>query len=363
MGYYYDIKDDFKLYPDCWCYIIVGGRNTGKTYSTLVDSKESNEGFIFLKRTNEDVNNMCAGKNLFRKRGEEDEVIEFDLSPFADINIDKGWNVQAEKVYNGLGAFMEYDEDDNLLSNTPIGYIFSLNKVGKFKGFGGLRKCKRLIFDEFIASPWERVNREEGNQTMDLYKTISRDREHKGLPALKLICLANANKVNNPLFKTLQIVEIVSEMIAKKIEYMCVRGIMIHLVKDNPDFYKTESSTQIYKAMHNTTWGKMAFDNEFSRDDFSLVTPKINLKNAAPVCKVLVDSEVWFIWCKNDEYYVTYSRHNSKEEYNLNREGDVKAFYYNVVGYIQDSVVSGTARFASYRMYDVIYHLKDNFKM
>ena len=29
--YYYDIEDDLREYPDAWCYIVVGGRNTGKT--------------------------------------------------------------------------------------------------------------------------------------------------------------------------------------------------------------------------------------------------------------------------------------------------------------------------------------------
>ena len=32
---YYNIRDDVNAYPDAWCYIIVGGRNTGKTYGCL----------------------------------------------------------------------------------------------------------------------------------------------------------------------------------------------------------------------------------------------------------------------------------------------------------------------------------------
>ena len=67
MSYYYDIQDDLKKYPDCWCYLIVGGRNTGKTYSTLKDARNSSKGFIFIKRTNLDVNNLCAGGHVHNK--------------------------------------------------------------------------------------------------------------------------------------------------------------------------------------------------------------------------------------------------------------------------------------------------------
>ena len=361
MSYYYNIQDDFKLYPDCWCYLVVGGRNTGKTYSGLKDAKENNKGFIFIKRTNLDVNNLCAGGHVHSKALDMD--FEFDLSPFADLNDDMGWNVKANKIYDGLGGFWNYSTDNELVSSKPLGYIFSLNRVAKFKGFGGLRDCQEMIFDEFIASPWERISREEGNQVMDLYKTVSRDREHRGLPALKLIGFANANDISNPLFNTLQITDEVSHMIDAGMEYLVIRGIMIHLLKDSSEFYQKESETQIYKAMHNTVWGRMAFDNEFSRNDFSNIKKRINIKGAIPVCTIYFENEVWYIWQKDNEYYCTYMKHNSDDIYDLNKEGDRKRFFYNIVGYMIDAVSEGRAYFNSYRMFDVIYHFRENFKI
>ena len=360
MGYYYNIQDDLSKYPDCWCYAIVGGRNTGKTYSALADAKENNKGFIFIKRTNLDVNNLCAGGHIHNKTMDMD--FEFDLSPFADLNDDKGWNIKANKIFDGLGGFWEYNLDDKLLKKSPIGYIFSLNRVAKFKGFGGLRNCSEMIFDEFIASPWERVSKEEGNQVMDLYKTVSRDREHRGKPPLKLIMLANANDISNPIFNTLQITDEVAAMIARGDEYMCIRGIMIHLLKDNLEFYQRESQTLIYKAMHDTTWGKMAFDNEFSRNDFSYIKKKINIKRAIPVCRVIYENEVWYIWKKERKYLVCYSRHNLNNIYDLSIEGDRKRFFYNEWGYLSDSVRDGLAEFQTFLMYDVLYHFREYFK-
>ena len=361
MSYYYNIQDDLKAYPDCWCYLIVGGRNTGKTYSTLKDAKNSSKGFIFIKRTNFDVNNLCAGGTVHNTKMDID--FEYDLSPFADLNADMGWNVKANKIYDGLGGFWDYTVDGDLLSKKPIGYIFSLNRVAKFKGFGGLRDCEEMIFDEFIASPWERISREEGNQVLELYKTVSRDREHRGKPPLKLICLANANDISNPLFNTLQITDDVARMVDAKKEYFLDRGILVHLIKDSDEFYEVESKTKIYEAMHNTVWGRMAFDNEFSRNDFSCIRKKQNLKHATPVCQVRFDNELWYIWKRDEYYFINTSAHHSSVFYDLNREGDRRKFFYHEVGYIQDAVSYGTAFFKNYRMYDVIYHFKDNFKL
>ena len=361
MGYYYDVRDDFAKYPNCWCYLMVGGRNTGKTYSALRDAKENKKGFIFIKRTNLDVNNLCAGGHVHNKKLDTD--FDFDLSPFADLNSDFGWNVKANKIFDGLGGFWDYTKEDELISGTPIGYIFSLNRVAKFKGFGGLRECTEMIFDEFIASPWERISREEGNQVLELYKTVSRDREHRGKPALKLICLANANDISNPLFNTLQITDDVAHMIDEGCEYWCERGIMVHLIEDSEEFYEKEASTQIYEAMHDTVWGRMAFDNEFSRNDFSCIKKKQNIKRAIPDCTIKFDNELWFMWYKDGTYYVNTSKHNSKEFYDLSREGDRRKFYFNKVGYIQDAVASGEAEFKTYRMFDVIYHFRENFKI
>lgn len=360
MGYYYNIQDDFAKFPDCWAYAIVGGRNTGKTYSCLYDAKSNEKGFIFIKRTNLDVNNLCAGGSVHNKKMDMD--FDFDLSPFEDLNEDYNWNVKANKIFDGLGGFWDYSLDDELLSKKPLGYIFSLNRVAKFKGFGGLRSCEEIIFDEFIASPWERVSKEEGNQLMDLYKTVSRDREHRGNKPLKLIMLANAYDISNPIFNTLQITNEVADMIAAGEEFRVIRGILIHMLKDNPKFYKKESETQIYKAMHNTPWGKMAFDNEFSRNDFTNVRKHINIKNAIPVCKILYENEVWYVWRKDRKYLVTYSRHNFNNIYDLSIEGDRNRFLYNEWVFISESVREGLAEFQTFLMYDVLYHFRDYFK-
>ena len=60
--YYYDVRDDLK--QGCWLNLIVGGRNTGKTYSTLRMCKEDKKDFAFTKRTNDDVKILCEGAGV-----------------------------------------------------------------------------------------------------------------------------------------------------------------------------------------------------------------------------------------------------------------------------------------------------------
>ena len=361
-GYYYDFDEMcLKKFPDCWCYIVVGARNRGKTYSCLINRVRNKENFIFIKRTNLDVNQLASGGNVHSAKLDMD--FDFDLSPFADINDDMGWNVQARKIADGLGGFWDFDENDELKSKKPLGFIFSLNKVAKYKGFGGLRSCKYIIFDEFIAQPWERISKDEGNQTMELYKTASRDREHRGQPPLKLVCLANANDISNPIFNTLDIVNDVCDMIAAGEHLKVVRGICIQLVEDNEDFYKLESETEIYKSMHDTEWGRMAFDNEFSRNDFSHVKKHINLKNATPVFEVKYKHDIYYCWNRNGTYLMTNAKHNAGIVYDLSVEADVRRFYFNELFKLVDATTCNRCEYKTYKMYYLIFHFKELFKI
>ena len=44
---YYSIKSDVELYQNYWCFVVVGGRNTGKTYGALKYMYE-NSGDMYL---------------------------------------------------------------------------------------------------------------------------------------------------------------------------------------------------------------------------------------------------------------------------------------------------------------------------
>lgn len=353
---YYDIREDYNRYSDAWCYIIIGGRNTGKTYGTLEMFREDNEPTIFTKRTNEDIDTICAGNALGKKAAE----YEVDLSPYKAINRDKGCHIKAYKIKNGLGGFYE-SNDEGSATGKPISYAVSLYAVNKIKGFD-LSEAVAMIFDEFIPQPWERINRKEGEQLMDLYKTVARDRTLRGKPELKLICLANAVNVFNPVCEILEITDKISEMAARKIEtyYDEEKRIFIRMLHTSEEMIEAEKKTGIYKAMANTNWGRMAFENEFGYNDFSQIR-HVALKGYRPICSLTHKLKTWYIYCDDTQYYMCSSPAQVKESYDLNTESGQKSFYYDRVIDLQERTIEGRMWYDKYTMYDLIMNYKKRF--
>ena len=360
-NYYYNIKTDLCAYPDAWCYIVVGGRNTGKTYSTLLNCLKEKKKFVFVKRTNEDVKLICAGSG---KLGSKMASYGVDLSPFKSINRDQKTNIKAFSIFDGLGGFWKCDFEENEPIGDPIGYIISLNAVTKVKGFD-LSECDYLIFDEFIPQPWERVSRKEGEMVLDLYKTISRAREHLDRQPLKLICLANATSVSNPITNILEVTDLLveMEMIYADVRYLEDRQILVHVIKDSPEFYEKEVNSPIYKAMAGTQWAQMALDNKFAYNDTSNVQ-HINLKQYQCLLKLRYKQHDYYVYFKEGEYYMTESRSmHYTYEYDLNKENDQKRFWLENGIDLRCECINGNRRFDTYTMYDIIVNYKKFFQI
>lgn len=356
-NYYYDVDTDVNSFNG-WAYIIVGGRNTGKTYSALKSCVTSGRKFVFIKRTIEDVDLLCAGSG---KVGSKQNEYGVDLSPFKSINRDMHTNIKAFSIKKGLGGFWNCDYEDNTPSGLPIGYLISLSAVTKFKGFD-LSDCDWLIFDEFIPQPWDRVNRKEGEQLLDLYKTVSRDREHRGKEPLKLICLANATSISNPVSNILEITDIMADMQVKNQALYTddERGILIHIINENVAFKEKEKQSQIYRAMGNTAWGLMAFDNVFSYNDLSNVGRK-HMKGYKPITGFIYKDKSWFVYMREGQYFLTSSPNNIVELYDLSKENDQKKFYHDYAYDLRNECIDGKMVFESYSMYDLIVNYRKIF--
>lgn len=355
-SYYYSVADDIAAYPDAWAYIVVGGRSTGKTYGALKDCYLQNRKFVFVKRTNKDIDLLCAGSGQI---GTKKNEYGLDLSPFKSINRDLGSNVKAFKIKEGLGGFWkcEAGEDGSEQPDgDPIGIMVSLNSVSKFAGFD-MSDCDWMIFDEFIPRSWEKVNRREGDQVMDLYKTIARDREHRGKGPLKLICLANAVTVSNSVTNILEISDIMAQMelTGQECTYLKERGILLHKLKSSAEFEAKEKDSMLYKAMQGTAWAEMAFNNSFAYNDFSNVK-RIPLKGFKPVCSFQYKHNTMYVYQRDGKYVVNSSRFQDKSKpfYDLNRENDQKRFFYEQVLDLRSECINDNVAFEHYTMYDLI---------
>ena len=220
---YYHFEDDLQMFPECWLYVVYSRRGPGKTYSFLNHMQRTKTKFIYMKRTNDDVNLICSGN----KYG-------FDPSPFAPINRDLLHNIHAVKIREGLGAFHHMSADYEP-EGEPLGYVLSMNAAAKFKGFD-FSDCDFICLDEFIPLPGTVVKQTEGETLLDLYMTVARDRQKRGRPALKLVLFANAEEISTPVTNTLEIVDTIAEMNAHKQNYYFdqERGIMIHHIVEIP---------------------------------------------------------------------------------------------------------------------------------
>ena len=347
---YYDIRDDLKAYPDAWCYLVWSKRGPGKTYSSLRMCIEDKKKFVFMKRTIVDVDMLCAS-------GRRTDV-NFDISPFVPLNRDFGWDIKPVKVFKGIAGFYHCNEEGKP-SGDPVGYACALSAAKDVKGFD-LSECDFMIFDEFIPKRHERINRQEGDQLMDIYMTVSRDRVQRGRGELKLLCLANATSVNNPTFSILNVVDTAVEMDVLNKEYHLERGIMMHKIPalDVPD----EEKTGIEKAMAGTAWADMAFGGHFAYDDFTSVSHK-RLKGFHPICSYTYKKETVYIYEKDGQYYATNAKASGVKNYNLHRENEQKKFFYDYIVDFRDETIEDNFTFQKYSMYDLIINYKKIFEL
>lgn len=380
-SYYFDVAPFIEAAKalGCWVLVIVGARDRGKTYSTLKYTYENNEQIIFLKRQVGDISLLCLNaKNVERKRikaarvkdDEDIDLEEFDedddFSPYADLNEDLGINVQPKMLDKEQGIATFYDRDiDTWKAKKKVGIALAVKSIAKYKGFGGLRKCKYLVFDEFIPAPWERgISKLEGESVVDLYSTISRDREQRGQEALLMICLANANDLSNQMFNTLEITDDVVDMINHSEDIRVIGRKLVVLVDDSKlQVAKDEKKTLIYQDMKDTMWGRVSFNNEFARNDISCIG-FTSIKKMICRCSVTYKNETWYVYQKDEKFYVCASRSNKiPVEYDLNFESTRKPFYLKEVVALVNAYHKGNILFAKFRMYDVIIHFKKFFEI
>lgn len=357
---YYEFKTDIESYPDAWCFVVWSKRAAGKTYSTLRYVVENNKKFVFMKRTVDDVNLMC-------KRMDNVEIDNTDLSPFAPLNRDLGWNIYPFIISDkGLAVFYHavIDDEGNLQPvGELLGWCIACSSVAKFKGFS-MDAADFLIFDEFIPKRYERVSKGEGDSVLDLYMTIRRDRMKRGRKQLILVLLANATDLSNPMFNILEISDIAADMDIQEREYTYLDdGTLLHFVQGDFDAEEDAEPTEgIEKRMAGTVWGEMSFGGHFSYNDFTNIG-RTSLKGYRPLCSISFKRYNFFIYEKSNQYYMTTSRHNSDNIYNLNRENEQRKFFVDYLLTLREACINDNMIFETYTMYDLIMNYKKFFKM
>lgn len=359
--WYYDVRNDLGAFPKAWAYLIWSKRGPGKTYSTLRYMIEEDKRFVFIKRTVDDVKMLCSGS-----KPTGDSKRDVDLSPFKPLNRDFGWNIYIKSIYDGLAAFYEYEQfDGELVPGKLVGYCIASSKATKFKGFD-LSDVDYMIFDEFIPRAWERVSKNEGDMILDLYETISRDRTKRGREELKMICLANATDISNPLFTTLDVVDIAAEMDATDTyyQYLEERGILLHFINSADDMDEEQELTGIQKAMIGTAWAQMAYGGHFAYNDFTSIG-KSKLKGHKCIYKIKYKMKEYYVYKNNETqmYYVSRVRGQTNKEYDLSRENQQKNYWLTHGRTLLQATISDRVIYQEYTAYDLITNYRHYFDL
>ena len=243
---------------------LIGGRGIGKTYTTLKDSKEDNERFMLLRRT----------------QSEADLISKPEFSVFKPLNDDLGWNVCVERISKYNSMFYEPDGENKSI----IGYTGALSTIANMRGFDA-SDIKRLIFDEFIPEKHVRILKNEAEALFNAYETMNRNRELKGIEPIQLVCLANSNDITNPVFEYLKLIRIADKMQKGNCDRWTDdrRGIQLVFFQRSP-ISRRKASTALYKLTDDTNFSAMSIDNDF-RVDRSHVKPR-PIGEYLPVCSI-----------------------------------------------------------------------------
>ena len=185
----------------------------------------------------------------------------------------------------------------------------ALNKIKSVKGFEASR-CKWIMLDEFIPQIGERINHREGEQLLDLYMTVLRDKVSRGDEELKLILFANAEDISTPITRELEIIDDMAKLNTSgdnNIMYIEERGILLHHIvpEEVPAVKMQDNKLGIYKAMAKTSWGRKTFEGEFANNDFSNVC-NMSLKGMRGFAHVKYKAHNYYIYLKDVSRGVLY---------------------------------------------------------
>lgn len=346
---YYHVLYDLLMFPDAWVYFVWSKRGPGKTYSALWLCYYSDIKFIYMKRTDKDVNLILKNDNM-----------DFDASPYKDLKRDKGLNIVGVKIDDGIGAFYEADSEGE--PKKLLCYVLSFNKVQSYKGFG-FADCEFIIFDEVIPQKGDRIKRSEGENLLDLYMTVSRDRQKRGRKPLKMLLFCNAEEISTPVTKELEIIDDIADMNASGQAHMFTdRKMLLHHIT-NEEVPITEAEEDgIYEGMKGTAWWDKAFGGYFSGNDFTNVS-KRSIRRSVPLIHVIYRKHDYYIYYNEEKgrYYMCSAPARCQYDYNLDRENEQKKFWYDFVVDLREACVNEQFKFEKYSMYDLLMNYRKFF--
>ena len=350
---YYHFQEDLEKQPDAWLYVAWSLRGPGKTYSALWYMVRNKIPFIYMRRTNIDVKNLCSPLN------------DFEQSPFKPINRDKGTQIYPVLASEGMGGFYEFNSEGEP-EGPQLGKIVSFAKFADTKSID-MSEYDFIIMDEFIPLRGQIVKKAEGDMLLTIYMTARRDRTKRGRKDLKLVLFGNGSEIATPITAGLSLIDDLAEMNSRKTLYYYEEERMIsyhHVTAGEYPMAKIEDDAGIMKAMKGTAWAATELEGEFGYNDFSNVLD-MSIKGMRPYLKLKYHkTQTAYIYYREYDgmYYMTTSGTNQKVKvYDLNRENEQKRFWIEQGVDLRIACIEDRMKFKKYSMYDLIVNYKRYF--
>ena len=353
---YYHFSKDVTEYPEADTFVVWSRRGPGKTYSFLRYMVETEQFFIYMKRTNDDVELLCTGSS--------NPDLKVDTDPFVPLNRDFGWNIKPHLIDKGIAGFYDCNEEGKPVG-APIGLIVSLNRVAKIKG-SDISKASWICFDEFVPQATEVVRKKEGETFLNFYMTVFRDKIKRG-QNLRLALFANSEEISTPVTNELEIVDDMAELsFRKQTHYLNrERSMLLHYItqKEIP-LTPEELNSGIYRLMRGTAWAQKAFFGEFANNDFSNVK-KMSIKNMQCLHHILYKGKDMYIYRRPSDgmYYMCSSQGPFSFDWDLSKENHQKLFFIEHGQELRVECIEDKMKFEKYTMYDLIMNYRKFFNV
>lgn len=350
---YYHFRQDLERYPDAFMYAVWSRRGPGKTYSFLRYCIDEDAFFIYMKRTNDDVELLCTGA--------DNPDLKADMDPFVPLNRDFGWHIKPKLIKQGIGAFYNTDDEGKTIG-APLGMIISLSKVKAVKGMD-LSRAEFICFDEFIPQATEITRKREGEAFADFIMTAMRDKIKRG-QKMKVVLFANAEDISTPITNAFEMVDDMAELAFRKEShyYNRSRKILYHHITQQEIPLKEELQDGMFLLMRGTAWAQKAFFGDFANNDFSNIKT-LSVKNMQCLHRIRYKNKDLYVYRRptDNMHYMTYSKGPYVYDWDLNKENHQKLFWIEAGQELRVDCIEDKMKFEKYTMYDLIMNYKKFF--
>lgn len=286
---------------------IVGGRGTGKTYGVCKFAIENSIKFALMRRT----------------QTQADLVSKMDFSPLKPVLADMRKSFKAVPLTKQNTAYIETDEEGEVIGNDIFCYSIALSTVSNLRGFDA-SDINLLFYDEFIPERHERPLKNEAQAFFNCYETMNRNRELKGQPPLKVICAANSNNMANELFIELGLVTRAEKMYqtGKSLWIDEERGLALVICQESPISEQKENTALYNLVSKQSDFYKMSLKNVFTADRAENVGSK-PINEYKPLVHI---GELYIYRHKSrQEYYITtYRTGTFKDTYTMGENDKIR---------------------------------------